>query len=382
MWEAGGDLCPQQNVLHLIEERRLISMDTELVALSTEEIQQFITNGFLVKRNILDPKLCAAARDRLWAGNTSSHLRRDDPKTWLNGLPEADRQSTPDGTNDRTGDYGWRLRELSGDENMIDLLPRRVFPWFEQLLGEGDVVTPEVTSSVADPDPRGSRLRGWPVWGGKELRGMYCVLPRGRKGASLSLADAARAGAHLDPEPVHLVASGYVDKVPKDGGGIALFPGSHRLLYEAEPSSADLARYSILHPPHPESGAAAFVLPQPPGLKDALADIEPFEFFGEEGDVILWHGRMFHSATPNYSNPPQIRQMILYDAYKKSVHDRAYNGRYVKGPRPSPPPNVRKHYGLELEQAAPPPKPRAEGPGLWDDWSEAVRTVASADLKK
>jgi hypothetical protein len=211
---------------------------------------------------------------------------------------------------------------------------------------------------------------------------MYCVLPRGRKGASLSLADAARAGAHIDPEPMHLVASGYVDKVPKDGGGIALFPGSHRLLYEAEPSSADLACYSILHSPHPESGAAAFVLPQPPGLKDALADIEPFEFFGEEGDVILWHGRMFHSATPNYCNPPQIRQMILYDAYKKSVHDRAYNGRYVKGPRPSPPPNVRKHYGLELEPAAPPPKPRAEGPGLWDDWSEVVRTVASADLKK
>ncbi len=72
-------------------------MNTALAALSTEEIQQFITNGFLVKRNILDPKLCAAARDRLWAGNTSSHLRRDDPQTWLNGLPEADRQSTPDG---------------------------------------------------------------------------------------------------------------------------------------------------------------------------------------------------------------------------------------------------------------------------------------------
>ena len=45
---------------------RFIAMDTALPALSTEEIQQFITNGFLVKRKILDPKLCAAARDRLW----------------------------------------------------------------------------------------------------------------------------------------------------------------------------------------------------------------------------------------------------------------------------------------------------------------------------
>ena len=112
-----------------------------LVALTPEEIQNFVRDGFLVKRQVLDPKLCAVARDRLWAGNTSSHLRRDDPSTWLGGLPESDRQSTPDGMNDRTGDHGWRLRELSGDEQMIDLLPRRVFPWFEQLLGEGEVVS-------------------------------------------------------------------------------------------------------------------------------------------------------------------------------------------------------------------------------------------------
>ena len=358
-----------------IEERDFISMDAVLPSLTTEEIQQFIKNGFFFKRNILDPKLCAVARDRLWAGNNSSHLRREDPKTWTNGIPEADRQSTHDGMNDRTGDYAWRLRELSGDEDMIDLLPRRVFPWFEQLLGE--VVTPEVSSSSADPDPRGSRLRGWPVWGGKELRGIYCVLPKQRTSSSPSMADAARAGAHIDPEPVHLVVSGYIDKVPQGGGGIALFPGSHRLLYEAEPSSADIARYSILHPPHPKSGAAAFVLPQPPDLRDALADIEPIEFFGNEGDVVLWHGRMFHSATPNYSNPPQIRQMITYDAYKKSVYDRTFNDRYVRGPQASPPPTVRKRYELELGSAVPPPEPRAEGPGLWDDWSEAVRTAAA-----
>ena len=277
--------------------------------------------------------------------------------------------------NDRTG--GWRLRELSGDEKLIDLLPRRVFPWFEQFLGRGAVVPPEVTSSVDDPDPRGTRLRGWPVWGGKELRGLYCVLPQERTDSSPALTDAARASAHIDPEPVHLVASAYIDRVGQGGGGIALFPGSHRLLYESEPDSADLARYSILHPPHPDSGAAAFVLPQPPGLKDALDAIEPFEFYGDEGDVILWHGRMFHAATPNYSKPPQIRQMVLYDVYKKSVYDRVYAGRYVRGPRPSPPPNVRKHYGFELGPAAPPPEPRPQGPGLWDDWSAAVRTAVA-----
>ena len=178
---------------------------------------------------------------------------------------------------------------------------------------------------------------------------------------------------------MHLVASAYVDQVPKGGGGIALFPGSHNLLYQAKPNSVDLARYSVLYMPHPQSGATAFVLPQPPGLKDALTNIEPFEFFGDEGDVVLWHGRIYHSATPNYSNPPQIRQMILYDVYKKSVYDRTYNGRYVKGPKPSPPPNVRELYELELGPEVPPAQPRSEGPGLWDDWSDEVRTIAASN---
>ena len=84
---------------------------------------------------------------------------------------ESERDSTLDGLNDRTSQYGWRLRELSGDEDMLELLPKRVMPWLEQLLGEGEVVQPTATSTVGDPDPRGKRLRGWPCWGGHELRG-------------------------------------------------------------------------------------------------------------------------------------------------------------------------------------------------------------------
>lgn len=357
----------------------MVAMDTTLPPLTEQEILHFVQYGFVVKRKVLCPSLCAAARDRLWAGNSSSHLRRDDPRTWTTGLPKADRDCTIDGLNDRTDEFSWRLRELSGDQGMIDLLPRRVFPWFEQLLGEGEVVEPQVTSSPDDPDPRGTRLRGWPVWGGKELRGVYCVLPQEKTDASPAMADAARENAHIDPEPMHLVVSGYIDTVPKGGGGIALFPGSHRLLYEAAAESADQGRYSILHPPDPKTGVAAFDLPLPDGLRDKLVDIEPFEFYGAEGDLVLWHGRMYHSGTPNYcTDPPQIRQLVLYDVYKKSVYDRVFNGRYIKGPRASPPPTIRAWHGLELGPALAPPAPRTEGPGLWADWSDAVRTAAAS----
>ncbi len=291
-------------------------MDAAVAALSIEEIQEFITNGFLVKRNILDTNLCAAARDRLWAGSTSSHLRRDDPATWINGIPEVDRLSTPDGMNDRTGDYGWRLRELSGDEDMIDLLPRRVFPWFEQLLGAGEVVTPEVSSSAADPDPRGSRLRGWPVWGGKELRGIYCVLPQERTSASPSLAEAARAGAHIDSEPMHLVVSGYIDDSSKGRGWNHPVPRQSPLALR---SRAGLRRHRPLFKTAPTSSEQ-----RRRGIRAAAAS-------GSQGRT---------------------------------------------GPRPSPPPTVRVRYGLELGPAVAPPDPRAEGPGVWADWSEAVRTAA------
>jgi hypothetical protein len=36
------------------------------------------------------------------------------------------------------------------------------------------------------------------------------------------MAEAARGGAHMDPEPVHLVVSGYVDEVPGGLGRIVV----------------------------------------------------------------------------------------------------------------------------------------------------------------
>ena len=69
-------------------------MASTLPSLTAEEIEFFVVNGFLVKRGVLSPRLCAAARDRLWAGNTSDHLRRADPESWWGGIPEVDRKST------------------------------------------------------------------------------------------------------------------------------------------------------------------------------------------------------------------------------------------------------------------------------------------------
>jgi len=41
---------------------------------------------------------------------------------------------------------------------------------------------------------------------------------------------------------------------------------------------------------------------------------------------------------------------------------------------------VRQLHELELGPEVPPPEPRPEGSGLWDDWSEAVRTIAASEV--
>lgn len=73
--------------------------------------------------------------------------------------------------------------------------------WFEQLLGEGEVVQPF----------EGSR-RGWNNWGGYETRGVYCVLPTAQKKAETEAerqAELARGAgsAHCDPQPSSMVVA-------------------------------------------------------------------------------------------------------------------------------------------------------------------------------
>ena len=60
-----------------------------------------------------------------------------------------------------------QIRSAGGDDLLQELLPRRIFPWLEQLVGEGEVVAPVVNSQ-----------RGQNIWGGCELRGYYAILPQ------------------------------------------------------------------------------------------------------------------------------------------------------------------------------------------------------------
>ena len=265
-----------------------------LPPLSREEIAHFKREGYLVKRNVLDPELCRRARDALWEKNESAVLRRDDGATHVGPFPEHDERNDSTGMHIRKG-YLWNVREAGGDALLHDLLPHRVMPWLEQLLGKGQVVQP-----IADS------ARGQNIWGGYELRGYYTVLRQPPDAPRIALREQYNLDdlrtAHVDFQPIHLTCTGYIDEVGTadgaTGGGTVLYPRTHRLLHETNPMFARLAQAQELKATRGDGVIRTELRPE---LKDDFSkisrgvtnmefdDLQPFEFTGSAGDVCLWH---------------------------------------------------------------------------------------------
>ena len=75
--------------------------------LTTDELRFFKRNGYLIKRNILNPELTERARARLWDGAPQGRTR-DDPSTWVG--PWAKEEENDEGSNHRRG-FRWNFRE-------------------------------------------------------------------------------------------------------------------------------------------------------------------------------------------------------------------------------------------------------------------------------
>jgi hypothetical protein len=232
--------------------------------LSTDEIRFFKDNGYLIKRNVLDPDLCARARDRLWEGAPPTR-KRDDPDTWIG--PFTPEEENEDGSNHRKG-FRWNFREPGSEDWMIQLLATDPKMWgmAEQFLGKGQV-----------QEPTG-------------IRGIYCTLPYGD--APLKTKE-----CHTDGHAFHVGAVGLIDTVPLNGGAFTVWPGSHRRFY----FGADKC-YNRSYTPQYD-------------LDRKFFNTQPsVEGYGQAGDVIFWHHRMGHMAASNGSR--QIRQAVLYDFRK------------------------------------------------------------------
>ncbi len=234
--------------------------------LSIDEIEFFKDNGYLIKRSVLDPKLMARARDRLWDGAPPS-MKRDDQASWVGPIrPE---EESEDPSNRRKG-FRWQFREPGGEPFMLRLLATdpNVFGFAEQLIGKHQLQKPV------------------------RIRGIYCTLPYGKKDPG-----SGAGGCHVDAHPFHLGVVGYIDDVGPGGGGFTVWPGSHRTFF------GDFRTRYTFNPNKNYQGDREKILKQ-----------SSVECHGKAGDVVFWHHRIGHTAPPNRTG--RIRQAVLYDFRK------------------------------------------------------------------
>ena len=169
--------------------------------LSAEEVGSFVESGYLVRHDVLDPALCARARDALWEGNQVARLRRDAPESWVGPFSEGETCGEP--TNQRAG-YRWQLRSIGRSELLLELLPRNptVVAIADQLLGAGRY------------ECGGDQ--------GENTRGIYCTLPYG-PAPRTSPIPACHIDASLGSRN-RLGCVCYIDDCAPLGGGFGVWP--------------------------------------------------------------------------------------------------------------------------------------------------------------
>lgn len=108
---------------------------------------------------------------------------------------------------------------------------------------------------------------------------------------------------HLDAHPFELSSMLYLEDVEDEAGGLAVWPGSHRLFahaFEAEFNFLPTLAYKR--------------------LLSLLQRFRPRTLGGKKGDLIIFHNRLLHSNTFNFSN--QIRYGLLIDIFGTGWNER------------------------------------------------------------
>lgn len=209
------------------------------------EVVRFAREGFVVLRRVLDPDGVAAARDRIWDA-LPDRFRRDDACTWQG--PVEDESGTRD------------LLERKGRVKLRGAL--RTDPALLALLPENAVIRDLVATLLAP------RVVAPP----ETVRGIYLTFP---------MPELPESTGHVDLHDYAIGAVAYLDEVPRHGGGLLVWPGSHH-----DRSIPVEARQH-------EPSAGALELP------------------GRAGDVVLYDRHLVHA--PGRNRLPHVRSALLCD---------------------------------------------------------------------
>ena len=245
-------------------------------SVSADEAAFFKTNGFLLKRGLLDePEIFARIVDHFWRQVPRGLIERDDPSTWTSGAEGA--WTETDVVNvGRLYRGNWKARSRDGigtEPFIVDAIANH-----PHMLG--------VVESFL-----GTRIKRV-----QRVRGIYAIFPYPSN-------QPQRLGPHADYMAAQLAAMVFIDDIPPRAGGFTVWPGSHHLLHP---------HWDTVH-----GGTMAEARKQgfQAARDEALRTISPIEFSGRAGDVVFWHPRLLHSGGVNHSaqTKPVCRLIVPCD---------------------------------------------------------------------
>jgi hypothetical protein len=271
--------------------------------LTPEEIRQFRTQGFVIKRGLLDAADFEPFIDLWWAQPPvrTAEMRRADPASWVAPgarWPEDNRWGV---TDNWMGHGPWpSLADARVGANVGERVGRLPFKLTRDLANDvwrwhGIGHDPEfVAATSAHPRMLSTveALLGGPIKRPRRNRGIYAIFPRDPSGP------ASRLGPHMDENMTELMAVTYLEDVAPRSGGFTIYPASPQQLY---PTSEQALNWV----PTARSQAV---------MDDIIANTEPLDFVGKAGDTVFCHGWMVHSAGIHETG--SIRMAVVHDFNK------------------------------------------------------------------
>ena len=255
--------------------------ETDNPVLTTGDVSHFKQRGFIVKRGLIPAEVLRPWLDRLWQ-TPPRGVSREDPSTWADpgehwpnstddhGPFTADGYSTSRDPHHLTPNSQWRAHILGHDPGFVDATS--TYPPLLRLVEE---------------------LLGGTLRRPTRNRGIYSIFPR----PSLRADPSRMLAPHLDMVPLELNGALYLDHVGPQSGAFTVWPGSHIPLWDLSIEDVNFV------PPSKDEYEAV--------REDIEARVQPLEFAGEVGDVILVHPFLLHSTGINTSK--RIRHATILD---------------------------------------------------------------------
>jgi hypothetical protein len=293
-------------------------------SLNDKEIKHFKTEGFIVKRGLInEPTIFAQVANHIWENVPRALIQRDKPNTWIE--PPEDQWTEEDSLQvGLLAHNNWKIRSRGPDGIGT-----------EGFLIDNIANHPNVREVVKN-------LIGEPVQKARRVRGIYCVFPSKRGAIN-------RYKAHVDYMASHLAAMVIADDIGPRCGGFMLWPGSHLALHPY---------WNTVHGGGMDPDQAANFQK---AREKIIRETTPVEFTGSAGDVMFWHPRALHSAGINRSiesGHPIVRVIIPCDFQRDG---RAYVDDNQYGPGED------YQWWIDARNFKEDDVPTADN--MWDDWA-------------